>query len=74
MICHIAAKQPFELAYKNRFTVFEELIIAFILYLILCFTDWMPADLGMRNAMGILFIGVVTTILLFVHLLKFQCE
>ena len=52
--------------FKNFAVVGEELTVVFLIYILLCFTDWMP-NLEVRHSLGFAFISTVMAILVVFH-------
>ena len=69
IIGYVLRFKPFEGSLKNQAVVIEELAIELLIYIILCFSDWVP-DLEVRQMLGIFFIAVTVGILLIFHLIN----
>ena len=62
IICQVICMKPFVNAFDNFSIVIEELTVVFLVYITLCFTDWMPV-LELRHRFGYAFISIVMSIL-----------
>ena len=50
-LIYIGYMRPFETEYENKVEMFNELMNLMVLYLLICFTDFVP-DLSMRFLIG----------------------
>lgn len=72
VIALIAYKRPLKTPRMNQAEIIEELTVLSLMYLIPCFTDWMP-DLEVRNRIGYVFIFIIVAMfVIFISVKQFM--
>ena len=66
LIAYLLNKKPFEGRFENWAAISEELMIIFLIYHVLCFTNWIT-DPDVRQDLGKNFIALVMSIMIVYH-------